>query len=172
MEGGLMKEIPLTQGKFAIVDDDDYEKLMQHKWQAQKDKNTFYANRTIRVNGKRTALSMHREILGLKKGDGKLSDHRNRNGLDNRKENLRVVILSVNNHNRKKNKNNTSGYRGVCWNKDRWYVNIGIGGGKISVGYFDDLIIAAKAYDKAVTQYRGKDAILNFPRKESESEII
>ena len=115
-----MKEIILSQGRVALVDDDDYGWLNSRKWQAvyKKGDNTFYATRgEIVSGGHHTTLLMHREILGLKTGDKRLGDHRNRNGLDNQRLNLRIVNNSLNSYNKKSLSNNTSGFRGVCWSR-------------------------------------------------------
>jgi hypothetical protein len=84
------KEIPLTQGKVAVVDEEDFDRLNKHKWYACKNGNTFYALRKSNVNGKRLTILMHREILGLKPGDPGV-DHRDGNGLNNRRKNLRLA---------------------------------------------------------------------------------
>ncbi len=169
-----MREIPLTQGKFALVDDDDYEKLSRHKWNVTKSRNTFYAGRTDRTTGRKLNIKMHREILGLTQYDGKLSDHKNRNGLDNRKNNLRIATFSLNNYNRKKNKNNTSGYRGVRWypRNKKWCAFIRINCEKKYLGIFRNIVDAAKAYDTSAIQYWGENAILNFPKEEYEKRSI
>jgi hypothetical protein len=108
---------------------------------------------------------MHREILGLTKGDGKIGDHKDRNGLHNWKDNLRIVTPSISICNRKENKNNTSGYRGVSWNKNakKWIVNIGLKNGNKYCGLYSDLIIAAQVYDTEAIKYFKENAILNFP---------
>jgi HNH endonuclease len=89
------REIPLTQGKVAIVDSDDVDRVMQHTWYAVKDHKTFYAK--SRMGGYSPTL-MHRFILGLGRGEpGSLEvDHINGHGLDNRKTNLRLVTRSQN----------------------------------------------------------------------------
>lgn len=98
-----MKEIPLTQGQVALVDDEDYEFLNQWKWHAQKGLNTYYATRTInrkitKGEWKCESMKMHRAIL--KPPDNMVVDHINHNGLDNRKENLRIVTHRENHWNR------------------------------------------------------------------------
>jgi hypothetical protein len=160
-----MKEIPLTHHKIALVDDEDYERLIKHKWHARKDRNTFYASRTVMIEGKKTTVQLHREVLRLTFGDGIEVDHRNRNGLDNQKENLRIATSSLNSYNRKMQHNNTSGFRGVSWHsRDQvWQAYIKLRGKRINLGYHNDILLAAVAYDYAARKYYGNDAILNFP---------
>lgn len=154
------KAIPLTQNQVAIVDEDDYEKLMKWKWFALKDTNTFYAARYI-VKG---MIQMHREILGLKKYEKVIIDHINRDGLDNRKNNLRIATVSLNSYNKRMMTNNISGFRGVCWSKphNRWVARVGINGKSVFCGQFVDVVLAAKAYDKKAKELWGDNAILNF----------
>ena len=117
-----MKTIPLTQGKVALVDDCDYEKLSQHKWHARKDLNTYYAQRRICKDGKWILIHMHREIIGTP--DGMKTDHIDRDGLNNQRANLRVCTHQENMMNMRKRKDNTSGDRNVYWKKSqsRWEV--------------------------------------------------
>jgi hypothetical protein len=164
-----MKYIPLTQSQFAIVDDDDFEELNKFKWHAVYWGNTFYAERTIRINGKKLNLLMHRELLCLKKHDGVIIDHRDRNGLNNQRNNLRIVTKSINQYNRKIQSNNTSGYRGVCWHSQagKWRAYIFIKGKQISLGLYSSSVSAAIAYDKSAVKYYKNDAILNLPIRSS-----
>jgi hypothetical protein len=104
-----VKRIPLTQGKFAIVDDDDFDRLVGATWRAQKNYSTWYAVSNI------NNFYMHRLVCNA--AQSLVVDHINGNGLDNRKENLRAVSLALNNLNSKMNRNNTSGYRGVVLDK-------------------------------------------------------
>lgn len=141
-----MREIPLTQGLVALVDDDDFEVLNKFKWVAARIKQTYYAVRNLpRENGKQT--SMHRVILNTP--DGMDTDHINGNGLDNRRENLRVVSHRGNAQNRHSKK--SSQYPGICWNKQKmkWQASIRINGQKHHLGYYRVEIHAYESYRKA-----------------------
>ena len=161
--------IPLTQGKYAIVDPDDYQRLSKHKWYAAGRRgNCYYAVRMIKTrNGTKRQFHMHRQIL--KVPDDMFVDHINRNSLDNRKANLRPATPSQNVRNRAKNTNRTytSKYKGVTWNRciKPWRAHIHFNHKLISLGSFDDEIRAAKAYDRAAKRYHGEFAVLNFPEQ-------
>lgn len=161
-----MKKIALTQGKFALVDDEDFEWLSQWKWYC--DTNQIFPNklraarRSKRLNGKSKILLMHREILHYC-GNGHI-DHIDGDGLNNQKYNLRISSIAENIRNQKLHKNNTSGYKGVTWFKyaKKWMAQIMVDRKHISLGYFDDKLEAAKAYDKASKLYHGKYGRTNF----------
>jgi hypothetical protein len=144
-----MKEIKLTQGKVAIVDDCDFDELSKFNWYAQKDKNTYYAVRhSPSVNGNHTKLRMHRVLVA---DDSFLQiDHINGDGLDNRRENLRIVTNRQNTQNKHINK--TSIYSGVSWFKrtNRWVAHIRIGKEIKHLGYFKKELDAYAAYCDAV----------------------
>jgi hypothetical protein len=131
-----IKKIKLTQGKFAIVDEEDYNELNQYKWHAVNSHNTgtWYANRSYGTGkrGKNKHILMHQEIMGF---PNKGIDHINRNGLDNRKSNLRICSISENLFNSKLYKNNKSGFKGITWNKsnNKWRVKYG----HKHLGYFE-----------------------------------
>lgn len=151
-----MKRIVLTQGKVALVDDEDYEKLNQSKWYAQNERGIFYA---LRHNpGDNAIIRMHREILSLTKGDGKITDHINGDGLDNRKENLRLVTPAQNIMNSKIRKDSTTGYKGVHLVNGRYQASI-------RLGTFDTPEEAARTYDKAAEIFFGRYARLNFTKE-------
>jgi len=119
-----MKEIPLTKGKIAIVDDIDFDELSKNKWYAYESRGVYYAGRTIYKDGKGKILQMHIKLIGKKRGLE--IDHINRNGLDNRRCNLRFVSHSVNCFNRRKLTKSSSKYVGVSLNKNtgKWFAYI------------------------------------------------
>ena len=162
-----MREIALTKGYVTIVDDEDYERLIKHKWYVHKNRYTFYAARHLVIDGKYPLVRMHREIMGLRYNDGQQIDHINRNGLDNRKCNLRIATPTINALNRKMRTDNTSGYRGVSWHKriGKWFAHVISNKKQIHCGYFSDPISAALAYDIAARKYYGRNAVLNFPEE-------
>ena len=146
-----MKEIVLTQGQVAIVDDDMYEELNRFKWYAQKDKNTFYARRMKpAVNGKRSIIHLHREIIGVPPS-GLVTDHRDGNGLNNQRYNLRHVTNRQNSQNLR-NIKKTSKYTGIYWNKrdKKWLAQIKINEKMKFLGYFTIEAEAFEAYKQAV----------------------
>ena len=146
----MPQEIQLSQGKFAIVDDEDYEWLSQWKWCAYRRGCNIYAARMgKKLKGKQETIHMHIEIIGKK--EGFVTDHINGNGLDNRRENLRHVTRRQNQQNR--HNETTSKYPGVSWAKrDRmWTSNIFINGRLKHLGYFNNEADAYNAYCKAVT---------------------
>lgn len=139
-----MKKIPLTQGKFALVDDEDFEELSKYKW--------YYSCGYARRTGPRPRqerIYMHRTIMNPPKD--KLIDHINHDTLDNRKNNLRISTKSTNGMNRGKNKNNSSGYKGVHFKKDKnkWCARITIERKIIFLGYFNNPLDASLAYNNA-----------------------
>ncbi len=155
-----MKEIKLTQGKLAIVDDEDYEYLNKYKWGFHRTKTNNYAISSHRG----IDLKMHRLILGLTKGDKKEVDHINRNGLDNRKENLRLCTRQQNCYNRQPQHGRTSKYKGVSWfaESKKWRALIMNNGILIHLGLFENEIDAVRVYDKAAKELFGEFAYLNF----------
>jgi len=159
------KEILLTAGQVAIVDEDDYERLNKLSWQVSS---RGYANRRVYLKGNQySTLIMHREIM--QPPDDMQVDHINGNKLDNRKQNLRICTASQNSMNSNRQKGL---YRGVTWHKrDRkWRANIGANREKIYIGQFDCPHEAAKAYNKKALELHGEFARLNvMPEVENET---
>jgi hypothetical protein len=157
-----MKAIPLSQGKFALVDDSDFEHLSQFQWSARQDRNTWYAFRSQKKAGKRGSVDMHRFIMGLQKGDPRRVDHIDGNGLNNQRSNLQICTHKENSY-KFFRKLPRSGFRGVCWNRvsKKWQASLRHDGKKRCIGYFDDPAEAAKAYDAEVIRLRGPFAVTN-----------
>ena len=154
-----MKEIPLTQGKVALVDDEDFDRVNQFKWQAARANRNWYAIRGIRIPGKKNStIRMHCFILGIKK-----IDHRNTNGLDNQKENLRPATDSQNQANRRKQLGTSSKFKGVSFfkKKGKWHSDIYVSKQRISLGYYEQEEHAALAYNGAAKLFFGEFARLN-----------
>lgn len=160
-----MREIPLTRGQIALVDDGDYESLAKHKWCAsfRKKTKTFVAVRaTPRIEGKRIIL-MHREIMGLEFGDKRKVDHIDRPAtLNNQRSNLRIATNAENMWNSGIRPHNKSGYKGVFWSKsaERWTSQIRCNGIKHHLGYFDTAKDAYAAYCAAALRLHGEFASL------------
>ena len=158
-----MKEVELSQGQRAIVDDWNYDDVSQYKWYAMWDKHTksFYAMRhTSKSSGAKPVL-MHSYIA--KTPRGMKTDHINHNTLDNREENLRVCTNSQNLMSRGKQSNNTSGYKGVGKKGKMWGAQIKINGKYKFLGTWHTPEEAAIAYDTAARIIHGEFAYQNFP---------
>jgi hypothetical protein len=162
-----MKLIPLTHGKFAQVDDADFEQISKYKWHSITNKSgNNYAICSIKINGKFKTTYMHRMILGVtEKSDW--VDHKDNNGLNNRRTNIRIATPSKNQANRIPFGN--SKYKGVCFNKNSklWRTEIQKDGKRITIGYFKDEKQAALAYDLKATELFGEFAYLNFKQSKS-----
>jgi hypothetical protein len=164
-----MKKIPLTQGKFALVDDEDFELINGFNWCAAKKGQGYYAVRSSSVKKKdigcenRHPIYLHQMVIKIPKD--KVLDHINGNTLDNRKKNLRVCSQLQNKWNSKKPITNTSGFKGVTWDKykNKWKSQIRSNGRGKHLGNFDDLKKAAVEYDKAAKRLFGEFAKMNFP---------
>lgn len=160
-----MKHIELLYPKNAltVIDDDDYDRVMALglKWTTAGE---GYAISTGRINGEQVRL--HRFIMRFPL---EMVDHKNRNKLDNRKENLRVCNKSQNavNTARKKGKNR---FKGVYWSRanGKWLVQIGYNLKVIYGGYFKSELEAAKAANILYSKYHGEFAVLNIIKEESE----
>lgn len=161
-----MKHIPLTRGYEAVVDDADYEAIMAAgPWRANVQAHNVYALREIpRTDGRWSTQYLHRFLTGWT-----LTDHRDHDGLNNRRENLRPATRTQNNANQRLRRDSSSGFKGVTWHKraDRWEAQIKSGRRKIYLGLFDSIEEAAHAYDVAARELFGEFAHLNFPDRET-----
>lgn len=146
-----MKEIVLTQGYIALVDDEDYLELIKFKW--RRDTNNYARTASM--------VLMHRFIM---KPQGQIIDHIDGNRLNNQKVNLRLCNQSENLCNRPKQLNNTSGYKGVHWHIKRgcWQANIKINQVQIYLGSFKTKEDAALAYNEASIKYHKEFAYINI----------
>lgn len=154
-----MKQIELSQGKFALVDDDDYEYINKFKWYAMKCKNTFYAVRHQTICGKKTLEMMHRVILNANKPY--VVDHKSGDGLDNTKNNIRICTQKQNLQNKKSS--GACKFKGVSYDKSRskWMAQIKYDGKKKTIGRFSTETQAAIAYNLYASHNFGEYAKLN-----------
>jgi hypothetical protein len=159
-----MREIELHSRKYpglvALVDDDDYEVVSLYRWNPSKSRNTFYAATNIlKDDGRRSSLLMHRLITGYPQ-----TDHKDWNGLNNQRSNLRPATGTQNNANQRKRSNNSSGFKGVTWDTEqsKWYASIWVNYKRINLGRFASKVDAAIAYDVAARKYHGEYARTNF----------
>jgi len=153
-----MKEIPLTQGKVALVDDGDYAELNKHKWCAHLRGRNWYVTR---FDGE-TQIHMHRVIKNAP--DDKRVDHINGNGLDNQRYNLRICTQQQNTQNRRKwLRTCSSAYKGVYKHPcGKYRVTIKVEGKNIHGGYWESEIAAAETYDALARKHFGEFANTNF----------
>lgn len=153
----FMQKIPLTQGKVAIVDDEDFELLNQYKWVAHWNGRNWYARGS---NGK-PQLYMHRFILKARRG--RWVDHINSNGLDNRRSNIRTCSPVQNNQNQRIKVGGTSKYKGVSYDKinKKWRASINVKKRFINLGRFKTEIEAATAYNRAAKRHFHQFAHIN-----------
>ena len=168
-----MKQIPLAKsGKFALVDDADFQFLIQFKWRAEPSRKQIYAIRSNATGeaGIQNHRSMHRLILNPELGQQ--VDHIDHNGLNNQRANLRLCSKRDNLRSRTLNKNNSSGYKGVSLDQHartgrptnkpwRVYLGYDTAGSRIYIGYFATAKEAAEAYDHATIEFYGEFAATN-----------
>lgn len=155
-------ESPKYGNKEIIIDTEDWERIKVFRWHVYYSRSNFYVISTFYKNNNSTIIKLHRYIMNnLNKKIG--IDHINQNTFDNRKQNLRECTQSENSMNRGKNKNNTSGYKGVIWRKDckKWQCRIGVNNKRICLGFFTNPRDAAFFYNLHAIKYHGEFACLN-----------
>ena len=169
--GYSFRRIYLGEGEWTILDAADYYRLNNFKWFLTGRFHKFYAARAIKIDGRTKITRMHRDIMNPP--DNLVVDHINSDGLDNRRQNLRLATKSQNGCNSRKRKNTSSIYIGVHLRKKqgRWEAEITHNRKKIWLGSFDNEITAARAHDRAAIKYHGEFARLNFPREDYNVEI-
>lgn len=153
-----MIEIPLTQGKVALIDEEDFELVNNYKWHYNRKSHKY--GFAVASGGRRgLRIIMHRLITNAPPGFE--VDHINGNPLDNRRNNLRIVTHSQNQKNMRTSPK--SGYKGVSWQKKakKWQVHLMNNGKKYYLGLFCDIKEAAKAYNIAALEHFGEFAKLN-----------
>lgn len=171
-----MRTIALTRGYVTVVDDTDYAFLSQWRWRAlvqgQAPNLRVYAvSAVVRDDGTRNEIRLHRVLWQHANGAiprGAEIDHREPGqfgGLDNRRSNLRLTTKALNQANSRKGRNNTSGFKGVWWQKQArlWRADLIVNGRKRHLGYFQNKEDAARAYDRAAVEAFGEHARVNFP---------
>lgn len=160
----MSKEIKLNHGLVAIVDDEDYEYLNKFKWCAKPDYTTYYACRTGGYkNGKQLPNILMHRVITKAIGRKDCVDHISRDGLDNRKCNLRICTASKNQMNCIKRSGTSSVYKGVTWCKrsKQWLASLRINGKTIHIGYFNNEKNAAIEYNKKALEFFGEFARTN-----------
>lgn len=158
-----MKHINLTQGKIAIVDDEDFDDLSKFKWHALRQRDGSFCACRMSGRPKRQRVYMHRQILCVVDRQF-FVDHKNHNPLDNRRSNIRIATPAQNRHNsRPNNVKKTSKFLGVSWSKEHksFRVALSINGKQQIIARSADEVEAAKLYNEAARKHYGEFAYIN-----------
>lgn len=158
-----MKQIPLTKrGYYALVDDEDYDTLSKYKWYYRKHKFNHTAYTATRLKGSKKLIYMHQLLITVPPNQH--IDHKDRNGLNNQKSNLRPATPSQNHFNQRKAKGKTSIYKGVSFSNHnkKWRVQIMLNNQKLNIGLFTNEGHAGMAYDLWASYLFGEFAKTNF----------
>lgn len=164
VDGEEAVEIMLSKGMRCLIDPKDWEVVRHYRWAATIRPHTCYALAQVRkADGKGTKVYMHVLLAGYAKGDK--VDHRNHDGLDNRRRNLRPSGRKGNQANTRSRRGSSSEFKGVAWDKSRnkWIATIKCDGKSRTLGRFNDEAAAAHAYDVEAVALHGEFACLNFP---------
>lgn len=156
--------VALTQDKFALVDAEDFERVAFFSWCYRMLRGCEHANRTARKNDWRSAkqsIFLHQEVLRTTEP----IDHRNGNGLDNRKQNLRLAAQQQNLWNRRVRNDSSTGVKGITRVNSRWRARIKVNERAVHLGYFDTQEDAGRAYDAAARKFYGEFACTNYEEK-------
>ena len=153
---GDVAYVPLTKGYEAVIDAADVHLVVGYNWFADTSRSSVYAQRTVNTGSRPGSIKMHRLILGCP--DGFFVDHKDGNGLNNRRSNLRIATVAENNRNSKFRKNNTSGYKGVSFHKSsgKWHAVIWVDSKPIFLGAYNSPELAHIAYVKASYEIHGE----------------
>ena len=167
----MTRTIPLhgkkARGRIALVSDRDYQTVSQHRWwvlerevEGQRTRGPYAVTRAWKPDGTRTLIAMHRMITGWA-----ITDHKNHDGLDNRRSNLRDATRQQNGMNSRSHLGSTSQHKGVCWKSQSkgWAASIVYQGEQKFLGMHSTEVGAALAYDAAARELFGEFAVLNFP---------
>lgn len=154
----------VIDGHPVLIDDEDVDRVSKHSWVVRhRGRASYVVPKSMKMAMAKTGHSaLHRFILSAEKGT--IVDHKNRNGLDNRRENLRICSLNENAANRRSPLRSKSGFKGVTYHKQsgKWQGAIKINGKHVHLGLFDSAEDAAKAYDARAHEAHGEFACLNF----------
>ncbi|MEQ8677238.1 MAG: HNH endonuclease [Aggregatilineales bacterium] len=163
----MSKQISLTKGASAVVDDSDYDRLIQiGRWCLSSN---GYAIHYTKINGQRKTLYMHRVVMDA--CYPLQVDHIDRDRLNNQHDNLRFATRSQNQANKNIQNNNTSAYKGVNWNKGKWEARIRLNGLRLNLGRFRDPLRAAMVYDAASRLLYDDFAGCNFPEHQTSQRL-
>jgi hypothetical protein len=166
-----MTVIFTSKGEKVSIDDEDYERISKHGWWVD---NRGYVRTEKRSRGRRSAILMHRFVLNLSFGDGRVVDHISGIKTDNRRCNLRICTPTQNQHNQKRRTDNTTGYKGVVFRPDcgRFRSRITINGKKKNLGLFDSAEEAHAAYCAAAIEFFGEFANFGSNQQTTRLESI
>lgn len=153
---GALAFIPLTKGFEAVIDAADVHLVDSWSWYANVQTYTVYAQRCDTSRGNKTTVMLHRQIMGSP--EGMFIDHRDMDGLDCRRANLRIASHSQNNQNQRLVKSNTSGFKGACWEKStsKWSSHIRVNGSRRYLGLYSSALEAHNAYCTASAELHGE----------------